>query len=67
MESSGTQIEALEASLANRIQEMEDRISDIEDKREKVDTLFRHNVKSIKFLAQNIQEIWDITSRLTAN
>ena len=49
----------------NIIQEMEERISGIEDMIEEMDTLVKENVKSRKFLTQNIQEIWNtIVERL---
>jgi hypothetical protein len=44
-----------DASIINRTQEMEERISGIED----TDTLVKEYAKCIKFLTQNIQEILD--------
>ena len=46
-----------EASIINRTQETEKRISGIEDTIEEIDTSVKENVKSKKFLTQNIQEI----------
>ena len=46
-----------EASIANRIQEMEEGISGVGDTIEEIDSLVKENVKSNKFLTQNIQEI----------
>ncbi|ERE67187.1 GTPase IMAP family member 3-like protein [Cricetulus griseus] len=52
-----------DASITNRIQEMEDRISDTEDKLEEIDSSTKENLKSNKSLTQNIQEIWDTVKR----
>ena len=38
---------------------MEERISDIEDTIEEIDSSVKENVKSKTLLTQNIQEIWD--------
>ena len=53
-----------DASITTRLQEMEKKISDIEDTIEEIDTLIKENIKFIKFLTQNIQEIWDTMKRL---
>lgn len=42
---------------------MEERISGIEYTIEEMDTLIKENVKSKKFLIQNIQKIWDTKKR----
>jgi hypothetical protein len=42
------------ASINNRIQQMEKRISDEEDSIENVDTTFKENVKCKKTLTQSI-------------
>jgi Tfp pilus assembly pilus retraction ATPase PilT len=42
------------ASVINRIQEIEERISGIEDKIEEIDTSVKQNVKFKKYLTQNI-------------
>ena len=47
------------------MQEMEERISGIEDMIEETDSLVKKNVKNNKFLTQNIQEIWDTIKRKT--
>ena len=52
-----------DANITNRIQEMKRRISGIKDMIEDIDTSIKENVKSKKFLTQNIQEIWDIMKR----
>ena len=48
-----------DASITNRIQEMEDRISDTEDKLKEKNSSSKVNLKSNKSITQNIQEIWD--------
>ena len=52
-----------EANLTNRIEEMEERISDSEDKIEEIGILVKENVKLKKILAQNIKELWDTEKR----
>ena len=49
--------EVMDASINNRIQETEDRISDAEDTIESIDTTVKENAKCKKILTQNIQEI----------
>lgn len=55
----GTRLKTSEASLVNRIQEMEKRIQDIEDKIEETDISAKESVKSFfkKIQVQNMQEI----------
>ena len=48
---------AIDASITNRIQEIEERISGAEDTIENIDTTVKENAKCKKFLIQNIQEI----------
>ena len=50
---------AIDASITNRIQEMEERISGAENSIENIDTTVKENAKSKKLLTQNIQEIQD--------
>ena len=58
MENLGKRSGATDASITNRMQEIEDRISGIED----INTSKKmQRVK--KFLTQNIQEIWDTMKR----
>jgi len=45
------------------IQDMEDRISGINDTIEEINTSVKENVKSKKVLLQNIQEIWNTMER----
>jgi uncharacterized coiled-coil protein SlyX len=54
----------IDASITNRIQKIEKRISGSEDTIEKIDTTVKENVKSKKVLTQNIQEIQDTMRRL---
>ena len=42
---------------------MEKRISSVEEIIEKTDSSVKENIKSNKFLRQNIQEIWDTKKR----
>ncbi|MGE9715022.1 RBD-like domain-containing protein, partial [Escherichia coli] len=51
-----------DASITNRIQEMEDRISDAEDKLEEINSSSKENLKSNKTITR-IQEIWDTVKR----
>ena len=44
----------MDASINNRIQEIEERISDAEDTIESIDTTVKENTKCKKFLTQNI-------------
>ena len=53
------QLGTTEVSITNRIQKMEGIISCIEDTIKKINSLVRENITSIKFFAQNLQEIWD--------
>jgi hypothetical protein len=50
----------LDVRISNRIQEMEDIISDAEDSIENMNTTFQENTKCKKILTQNIQGIQDI-------
>ena len=53
----------IDASISNRIQEMDERISGAEDSIESMDTTTKENAKSKKILIQNIQKIQDIMRR----
>jgi predicted ribosome quality control (RQC) complex YloA/Tae2 family protein len=55
----------IEASISNRIQEMEDRISSAEDSIENMDITIKENIKCKKILTRNIQEIQDTMRRPT--
>ena len=49
----------IDASIINRIQEIEERISGAEDTIENIDTTVNENAKCQKLLTQNMQEIQD--------
>ena len=53
----------IHASITNRIQEIEERISGTEDTIENIDTTVKENAKCKKILTQNIQEIQDTMRR----
>ncbi|KAL6076489.1 hypothetical protein STEG23_025572 [Scotinomys teguina] len=53
------QTENTDASITNRIQEMEDRISNVEDTIKETDSSVKENTKSKKVITQNVQEISD--------
>jgi chromosome segregation ATPase len=54
---------AIDVSITNRIQEIEERISGAEDTIENIDTTIKENVKCKKILTQSIQEIQDTMRR----
>jgi wobble nucleotide-excising tRNase len=53
----------IDASISNRIQEMEETISGAEDFIENMGTTIKENAKCKKILSQNIQEIQDTMRR----
>jgi methyl-accepting chemotaxis protein len=53
----------IDGNISNRIQEMEERISGVENSIESMDTTIKENAKSNKVLTQNIQEIKDTMRR----
>jgi predicted nucleic acid-binding Zn-ribbon protein len=57
IETLGKQSGNIDASISNRIQEMEERISGAEDSTENMDTTIKENAKCKKILTQNVQEI----------
>ena len=57
IETLGKELGTIDASISNRIQEMEERISDTEDSIGNMNTTIKENAKCKKILAQNIQEI----------
>jgi chromosome segregation ATPase len=63
-ENLGKRLGVIDASITNRIQEIEERILGAEDTIENIDTTVRENVKSKNILTQNIQEIQNPTRRL---
>ena len=63
MENLGKRKGTTEGSITNRIQEMEDSISCVEDTIKEIDALVKENTESKKFLTQYIQKIWDTMKR----
>jgi uncharacterized coiled-coil protein SlyX len=63
IENLGKRSGAIDASITNRIQEIEERISGAEDTIENIDTTIKENAKCKKLLTQNIQEIQDTVRR----
>jgi chromosome segregation ATPase len=59
----GNKLGTIDASISNRIQEMEERISGAEDSMESMDTSIKENAKCKNILTQNIQEIQDTMRR----
>jgi hypothetical protein len=57
MENIGERTKTTKTSIINIIQEMEERISGIEDTIEEIDTSVKENVKYKKILEKIIQEI----------
>ena len=62
IENLGKKSGTIDASINNRIQEIEEIISGAEDSIENMDTTIKENVKCKKILTQNIQEIQDTMS-----
>ena len=63
IENLGKKSEAMDASITNRIQEIEERITGTEDSIVNIDTKVKENAKCKKLLTQNIQEIQDTMRR----
>jgi DNA repair exonuclease SbcCD ATPase subunit len=63
IETRGKKSGTIDASISNRIQEMEERISGAEDSKENIGTTIKENKKHKKILTQNIQEIQDTMRR----
>jgi chromosome segregation ATPase len=63
IETLGKKSGTIEASISNRIQGMEERISGTEDSIENICTTMKKNAKCKKILTQNIQEIQDTLRR----
>jgi hypothetical protein len=55
--------EVIDASIANRIQEIKERILGAENTIQNIETTVNENVKGKKLLTQNIQEIQDTMRR----
>ena len=54
---------ATDATISNRIQEIEERISKVEETIENIDTIVKENTKCKKLLTQNIKKIQDTMKR----
>jgi chromosome segregation ATPase len=63
IENLGKKLGVIDASIINRIQEIEERISGAEDTIENIDTIVKENAKCKNLLTQNIQEIQDTMRR----
>ena len=63
IETLGKKSGTIDSSISNRIQEMEERISDAEDSIENISTTIKENTKCKRILTQNIQEIQDTMRR----
>ena len=63
LENLGKRSGVIDASITNRIQEIEERISGAEDTIEHIDPKVKENAKGEKLLIQNIQEIQDTMRR----
>jgi hypothetical protein len=63
IETLGKKSGTIDASISNRIQEMEEKISGAEDSIENIGTTIKENAKSKKILPQSIQEIQDTMRR----
>ena len=63
IENLGKKSGTIDASISNRIQEMEERISGTEDSIENIGTTIKENGKCKKILTQNIQKIQDTMRR----
>jgi hypothetical protein len=63
IENLGKKSGAIDSSIINRIQEIDERISGAEDSIENIDTKIKENAKGKKILTQNIQEIQDTMRR----
>jgi predicted nucleic acid-binding Zn-ribbon protein len=59
----GRNSEDIDANISNRLQEMEERISGVEDSIENMDTTIKENAKCKNVLIQSIQEIQDTRRR----
>jgi hypothetical protein len=63
IETLGKKSGTIDASISNRIQEMEEWISGAEDSIERICTTIKENAKCKKILTQNIQKIQDTMRR----
>lgn len=63
MKKLGTQTGTDKARLTNKIEEMEERITGIEDSIKEMDITVKENMKSKNISCTNIREIWVIKKR----
>ncbi|KAL6065661.1 hypothetical protein STEG23_028022 [Scotinomys teguina] len=63
MENLSKQTGTTDASITNKLQEVEERISGIEDTIEEIDLSVKGNTKTKKVITQNVQQIWDTMKR----
>ena len=63
IENLGKKWEAIDASITNRIQDIEERISGAEDSIENIDKAVKENANSKKLLTQNIWKIQETMRR----
>ena len=63
MENQGKRSGVTDASITNRIQEIENRISVIEDTIKDIDPTVKENTKCKNLLTQNIQKIQDMMKK----
>ena len=63
IETLGNKSGTIDASISNRIQEMEERISGAEDSIENIDTTIKENAKFKKIVTENNQEIQEKVGR----
>jgi hypothetical protein len=63
MENLGKRSGIADLSITNRTQEIEERISGVEDTEEEIDTIVKENSKYKKLLTQSTQEIQDTMKR----
>jgi hypothetical protein len=63
IETIGKKYGIIDASISNRIQEMQERLSGAEDSIQNMGTTIKENTKWKKILTQNIQEIQDTMRR----
>ena len=64
LENLGKRSGLIDASITNRIQEIEEKLSGAEDTKENIDTTVKRNAKFKNLLNQNIQEIQEPIRRL---
>jgi hypothetical protein len=66
IETLGKRSGIIDASITNRTQEIEERISGVEDTLGNIDTTVKENAKFKKLLTQNSQKLHDVSARLAS-